>query len=215
MSSDLGPAAGFVEPRLATEFPGLRLSWVTIEQRSRSSPRAVRQRLRTLSNRFHGASVVAMRTQPVPHAYRAFFRQIGLDPDASRIPSEEAAVARLLQGGFSSRGLVDDALLIALVETGVPVWGLNADRLDAGGPGIRTTLGGEKFGTTAHRLPAGRLVVADARNVHGMLFGAIAPGHEVDARTRRIALFTVGVDGVPEIHTEEALWCCTEIIGTA
>ena len=35
-----------------------------------------------------------MRTKPIPQAYRAFFRQIGLDPDVDRIPSEEAARRR-------------------------------------------------------------------------------------------------------------------------
>ena len=62
-----------------------------------------------------------MRTKPVPQAYRAFFRQIGLDPDVQRIPSEQAALARLVQGGFRSVDLIADACLIALVETGVPV----------------------------------------------------------------------------------------------
>ena len=79
-----------------------------------------------LSNRLGGASVVAMRTQPIPHAYRAFFRHIGLDPDASRIPSEEAAVARLLQGGFRSNDLISDALLVALLGDRRP--GLGARR---------------------------------------------------------------------------------------
>ena len=121
-----------------------------------------------------------MRTQPIPHAYRAFFRQIGLDPDASRIPSEEAAVARLLQGGFRSRDLLADALLIALVETGVPVWALDADLVDAGGLGIRTTVTGERFGSVESPLPEGRLVVADAHRAHALLFGPMAPGHAVN-----------------------------------
>ena len=167
-----------------------------------------------LSNRYRGASVVAMRTQPIPHAYRAFFHQVGMDPDGSRIPSEEAAVARLLQGGFHSQNLLDDALLIALVETGVPVWALDADRLDPGGLGIRTTVAGDRLGSTehAHHLAPGRLVVADARVVHAVLFGELAPAHEVTARTSRIALFAVGVEGVPAIHIEEALWVCLETL---
>ena len=209
---DLVAASGFVEPRLRTEFPGLQLAWLTVESGRRSSPRAVKQRLHSLSNRFHGASVVAMRTQPVPHAYRAFFRHIGLDPDAARIPSEEAAVARLLQGGFRSQGLLADALLIALVETGVPVWALDADLVDAGGLGVRTTAAGERFGSVDATLPEGRLVVADAQRVHGLLFGALAPGHEATAGTRRTALFAVGVDGVPAIHVEEALWMCGDVL---
>jgi DNA/RNA-binding domain of Phe-tRNA-synthetase-like protein len=209
---ELAAAPGFVEPGLQAEFPGLRLSWVTVEARMRASPRPVTQRLRMLSNRLGGASVVAMRTQPIPHAYRAFFRHIGLDPDASRIPSEEAAVARLLQGGFRSEDLINDSLLVALIETGVPIWALDADLVDAGGLGIRTTAGGESFGSGEHPLAAGRLVVADERSVHALLFGAIAPGHGVGARTARTALFAVGVDGVPTIHIEEALWTCGQML---
>ena len=76
---------------------------MTVAARTGPSPREVQQHLERLSNRYRGASVVAMRTQPIPHAYRSFFHQVGLDPDESRIPSEEAAVARLLHGHFRSR----------------------------------------------------------------------------------------------------------------
>src|SRR5437764_9037435 len=176
---DLSAAAGFLEPRVEAEFPGLRLGWLIVPARREHSPPEVKSRLRALSNRYRGASVVAMRTQPIPHAYRAFFRQIGLDPDINRIPSEEAAVARLLQGGFRSTDIVSDALLISLIETGVPVWALDAAWVDAGGLGIRTTVAGESFGSGDHPLPAGRLVVADTQRVHALLFGAIAPGHGV------------------------------------
>jgi DNA/RNA-binding domain of Phe-tRNA-synthetase-like protein len=209
---ELEAVSGFVDPRLKAEFPGLALAWMTLDARSRHSPRWVRHRLRELSDRVHGASVVAMRTQPIPHAYRVFFRHIGLDPDAVRIPSEEAAVSRLLRGGFHSKDLLADALLIALVETGVPVWALNADLVEAGGLGIRITGQGERFGTVTAPLAAGRLVVADARRVHALLFGSTVPGHGADAGTERIALFSVGVDGVPAIHVEEALWTCGEVL---
>jgi len=209
---DLAAAPGSIEPRLKAEFPGLALAWMTIDARPGPTPRPLRERLQALSDRVHGASVVAMRTQPIPHAYRAFFRQIGLDPDAARIPSEEAAVERLLRGGFPSKDLLADALLVAVIETGVPVWALDADRVDASGLGIRTTSEGERFGTVSQRLPSGRLAVADALRVHALLFGPTAPGHGVGARTRRIALFAVGVEGVPAIHVEEALWTCGEVL---
>lgn len=209
---ELVAAHGSVEPRLRAEFPGLALAWMTVEVRPGQSTNAARQRLRALSDRVRGAGVVAMRTQPIPHAYRAFFRQIGLDPDATRIPSEEAAVSRLLHGGFRSTDLLTDARLIALVETGVPVWALDSDRVHAGGLGIRTTADGERFGTIRQSLPAGRLVVADADRVHALLFGPIAPGHAGDGRTPRVALFAVGVPGVPAIHVEEALWTCGEVL---
>jgi DNA/RNA-binding domain of Phe-tRNA-synthetase-like protein len=212
---DLQAAAGFVEEELAAELPGLRLSWMTLPKGPRRSPAALARRLDALSNRYRGASVVAMRTQPIPHAYRTFFRQIGLDPDVDRIPSEQVAVTRLLQGGFRSHGALEDALLVSLIETGVPVWALDADRIDAGGLGIRATVDGDFFGRGehAHGLPPDRLVVADARSIHAMLFGPVAPGHGVGPRTRRVAVFSVGVEGVPAIHIEEALWVCAEALG--
>ncbi|MFL5823667.1 MAG: hypothetical protein ACJ764_09530 [Solirubrobacteraceae bacterium] len=209
---ELVAAPGFVDPAVGTELPGLRLSWISAEGRVGGSPRSIRQRLRALSNRYNGANVVAMRTQPIPHAYRAFFRQIGLDPDSTRIPSEEVAVARLLQGGLRSEGLPGDALLIALIETGVPVWALDAERVDPGGLGIRVSVAGEPFGSQGYPLAPGRLVVADAQQAHAILFGAIAPGHEVARSAARMVLFAVGVNGVPDIHLEEALWVCRDVL---
>lgn len=209
---DLLAASGHVEPAVQAEFPGLALRWMSVDASPGRSPPSVRQRLQGLSNRYRGASVVTMRTHPIPHAYRAFFRQVGLDPDSSRIPSEEAAVARLMQGGFRSRDLISDALLIALVETGVPVWGLDSRLVDASGLGIRTSVAGERFGSAEARLPEGHLVVADQVRAQALLFGAIAPGHEVSTETRRVTLFAVSVQGVPDIHVEEALWCCADLL---
>jgi DNA/RNA-binding domain of Phe-tRNA-synthetase-like protein len=212
--AELVAAPGFVAPELREEFPGLRLDWLTVAARLCSSPSEVKQRLKLMSNRDRGASVIAMRTKPIPHSYRAFFHQVGLDPDANRIPSERAAVARLLQGQFRSHNLVEDALLIALVETGVPVWALDADRIEPGGLGIRTTVESDRLGSSelGHHLAPGRLVVADAHNVHALLFGEVASDHAVSGRTSRIALFAVGVAGVPAIHVEEALWLCVEVL---
>ena len=109
--ADLAPAAGFVAPELREEFPGLRLDWVTAPRPPRplGAGRSAAACCE-LSSRYRGASVVAMRTQPVPQAYRTFFRQIGLDPDTDRIPSEQVALDRLLVGGFRPRERIDDAL---------------------------------------------------------------------------------------------------------
>ena len=191
-------SVGVVEPAVHEEFPGLRLHWTVLEATVRPSPREVERRLRELSDRYRGAGVVAMRTKPIPHAYRSFFRQVGLDPDASRVPSEEAAVRRLLYGGFRSRDTLEDARLIALVETGVPVWGLDAGVVDQDSLGIRHA--------------AGRLVVADSVRLHGTLFGEPERGHAPRRGTRRMVLFAVGVEGVPAIHLEEALWMAREVL---
>ncbi len=142
----MSSGSGFVEPRLREEFPGLRFAWTAVDARVRGSSREVERRLRELSNRYRGAGVVAMRTQPIPHAYRAFFRQVGLDPDAARIPSEAVAVGRLLHGRLESRNALADALLIAVVETGVPVWALDARVADVSSLGIRVSVAGERLG---------------------------------------------------------------------
>jgi DNA/RNA-binding domain of Phe-tRNA-synthetase-like protein len=212
---ELDAAEGFVDPSLIAEFPGLTLRWVTVQARTGPSNRELRHRLRLLSNRFRGDSVVAMRTQPIPRAYRVFFRQIGLDPDIVRVPVEQAAVSRLLHGRLQSRDAIADALLIALVETGVPVWALDADLVDVAGLGIRCARAGESLGSGegSVALAEGQLVIADARGVHGILFGEIAPGHAPRGASTRLALFAVGVDGVPPIHLEEALWIAADTLG--
>ncbi len=211
---DLRAAPGFIESRVREEFPGLRLDWVSVDGRASPSPPSVALQLKQLSNRFRGADVVAMRTRPIPHAYRSFFRQIGLDPDTNWVPSERAAVDRLMHGQFRSTGLIEDALLIGLVETGVPIWALDADLVDAGGLGIRTTVAGDRLGTSefGNYLQPGQLAVADARCVHGLLFDELAPGHGVSRASTRIILFAVSVPGVPLIHMEEALWLTIEVL---
>jgi DNA/RNA-binding domain of Phe-tRNA-synthetase-like protein len=193
------PQPGFVDPLVTAEFPGLRLRWVTLPARPGPSPPALRAQLRELSNRYRGGGVVAMRTKPIPQAFRAFFRQIGLDPDVRRIPSEAVAVARLIQGGFVSIDVVADACLVALIETGVPVWALDAGRVDDGGLGIRLT-------------DSGSLIVGDGSATCCALFEDPQDERAVTPRTRRVTLFAVAVDGVPEIHVEEALWCALELL---
>jgi DNA/RNA-binding domain of Phe-tRNA-synthetase-like protein len=212
-------SSGRVAPELRAEFPGLRLVWGVVEARVRGSSREVRRRLRGLSDRIGGAGVVAMRTRPVPHAYRAFFRQVGLDPDTARIPSEEAAVRRLLQGGFESRDTLQDALLIAVVETGVPVWALDGGAVDLASLGIRAAVAGERLGGrgSAEGVPlaSGQLVVADADRVHATLFGEPVAWCAPGSALREIVLYAVAVEGVPAIHVEEALWAATEVLGAA
>ena len=131
---------GWVDHVVAAEFPELRLRWMEhpapLPGRRKGSPPEIKGRLRILSSRFHGAQAITMRRDPIPQAYRVFFRSIGLDPDTTRTPIEEAALERLFDGHFVSRGHVLDALRIALVETGVPLWAVDAEGLD--GPlGIR------------------------------------------------------------------------------
>lgn len=208
------PRAGWIAPELAEELPELRLWSVALAARNGRSPEPVRERLRALSDRSRGAQAVALRRQPVPWAYRVFFRHIGLDPDAQRTPVEALALERLLKGGLRSESLLDDAITIAVMETGVPLWALDADRVE-GGLGLRSAAAREPLGRTEAAVPlvAGRLVVADAAGPVAILFGDLAPGAGVTRETTRITLLSVQVAGVPTIHVEEALWIASDIVG--
>ena len=86
-----------------------------------------------------------MRQDSVPWAYRVFSRQVGIDPDTDRTPVERIALERLRHGGLESRNLVDDALTIAIAETGVPVFALDSDRV-VGELGLRLARAGEQLG---------------------------------------------------------------------
>ncbi len=208
------PALGWIDPQLAEEFPKLRLWQLRVDAADHPSPPAIRERLRILSDRFHGAHAIAMRRDPVPHAYRVFFRHIGIDPDGEeRTPVEAAALARLKHGGFKSAGLVADAALLAVVETGVPVWALDDGRV-RGELGIRPAGPEEQLGAgeLAADVRPGRLVVADDAGPVGELFGALSAEHVVTAATTAMRLFSVQAPGVPGIHVEEALWTCTEAL---
>ena len=213
------PATGWCAHDVSRELPGLSVVAVDAQVRRKgsltgASPRDVRSRLHELSSRMRGATAVTMRQQPIAGAYRVFFRHIGLDPDVVRPPMEAAVFERMLRGGFHSDGLLADVLLIALVDTGVPVWALDAEAV-SGGLGIRASGRGERLGRAraAPELPAGRLIVADDRSPVAVLFGDLAPGHQPAPRSRRLVLFALQVEGVPELYVEEALWSVTAALG--
>jgi hypothetical protein len=213
------PVEGWLAPEVREELPGLRLlqSEVAIgraEPLSGDSPPDVQARLREFSSRVRGARAIGIRREPVPAAYRVFFHHIGIDPDIRRTPIEAAVLERMLHGGFLTGGLLEDVLLLALLDTGVPVWALDGERVE-GLLGIRTSEERESLGRGADPppLPAGRLVVADSDGALAVLFGELAPGHEAPARSTRVRLFAVQVAGVPTLYAEEALWSCAHALG--
>ena len=204
--------SGFVDSDLAEEFPELELLYVGLEHGSGRSSEEVKQRLGELSNRFTGAKVVHMRQDPVPWAYRVFFRQVGVDPDTDRTPVEQIALDRMKWGGLRSTNLLDDALMIATVETGVPVIAFDADRVEE--PlGLRLARDGELLGGPEGRaLSVRQLVVADPNAAVAVLFGDISEAHGVTPKTARMLLAAPSVKGVPRISVEEALWTASEIV---
>jgi DNA/RNA-binding domain of Phe-tRNA-synthetase-like protein len=206
--AELVPEQGWVAPRVAEEFPGIAIAWVEVEGPSGKSPEPVRRRLRQMSDRFHGGHAVHMRERPIPWAYRVFFRQIGLDPDRTRTPVEELALQRMKGGAFKSRNHLDDALTIAIVETGVALRAFDLEQV-TGRLGIRLSGPGEELEGRPGELPHGTLVVADEERPLGLLFGATAAGRGVQPHTERILVAAVQVKGVPQIAVEEALWTCS------
>ncbi len=211
MSDGAALESGWIAPELRLEFPGLALPQMTVEPGSGRSTAAVKQRLRTLSDRFSGAQAINLRHQPIPWAYRVFFRHIGLDPDEQPTPVEQLALERMQHGGFRSRSLLDDALTIAIVESGVAVRAFDADRVE-GVLGIRPTASTERLEGRPGELPDGTLVVADQVRPVALLFGALASGRGVRPRTSRTTLVAIRVGGVPEIAVEEALWLAADIL---
>jgi DNA/RNA-binding domain of Phe-tRNA-synthetase-like protein len=202
---------GWIAPGLREEFPALALRYAVVDHGSGRSTRELKERLKTLSDRFSGPQAINLRHQPIPWAYRVFFRHIGLDPDQQPTPVEELALERMRHGGFRSRSLLDDALTIAIIESGVAVRALDADRV-SGEPGIRPTTSGEALEGRPGELPEGTLVIADAERPLSLLFGALAAGRGVQPRTKRTMLVAIQVAGVPEIAVEEALWLVAGVL---
>ena len=92
--------AGPVDPAVAAEHPGLAVVAARVPFAPGPTPPEVRERLRRAADRWRGPQAVALRTRPVPWAYRVLFRHLGLDPDVTRTPVEALVLERLLHGGF-------------------------------------------------------------------------------------------------------------------
>jgi DNA/RNA-binding domain of Phe-tRNA-synthetase-like protein len=209
---------GWCEREVEEELPGLCAISLPVRPAIAGAldgkpPRAVAARLRQLADRWRGARAINVRQEPVPAAYRVFFRHIGLDPDIVRTPIEALVLERMVDGGFLSKGALADVLTVAVMDTGVPVWALDGDTLD--GPlGVRLSRPGERLGEApdAVGLAPERLVLADSKRPLAVLFGEIAPGHEPHAATRNLSLFSIQVPGVPLLHVEEALWMARTLL---
>lgn len=202
---------GWLAPALRHEFPGLGIQYLLVPRGSGRSPKVVKERLKELAGRFSGAQAINLRHQAIPWAYRVFYRHIGLDPDEQRTPVEALAVERMRKGGFPSKSLLDDALTLAIADSGVALRAFDADRIE-GDLGIRPSEPGEALEGRPGELPAGTLVIADRARPVALLFGALASGRGVRPKTRRTLLCAIKVQGVPDIAVEEALWLAAEVM---
>ncbi|MEA2459132.1 MAG: hypothetical protein QOC95_2104 [Thermoleophilaceae bacterium] len=213
MIDDLHLTEGHTDATLSAEFPELGLVYAEVPVRPGRSPDAVRERLRDASSRFTGGKAITLRQQPIPWAYRVFFRHVGIDPDERRSPIEAIALERMRAGGFLSQNLVDDALLLATLETGVPVLAFDAAAV-AGRLGLRVSERGERLGGEDGDTPLsrGQLVVADDRRALSVLFGETARGCAVQRDSSSMLIAGVRVKGVPDVSVEEALWVAAETV---
>jgi DNA/RNA-binding domain of Phe-tRNA-synthetase-like protein len=202
---------GWVAPELGEEFPELGLTWAPVPARPARSGTVVRRRLRELSDRFTGGHVIHMRQDPVPWAYRVFWRQVGIDPDEDRTPVERVALERMKEGGFLTRNSVDDALTVAVAETGVPVVAFDHDRVE-GELGLRLSIEGELLGGGGRPLSGRQIVIADERRSLAVLVDEIAPERGVTPDTASMLLAALAVKGVPRISVEEALFIAAELL---
>jgi DNA/RNA-binding domain of Phe-tRNA-synthetase-like protein len=187
---------GLVAPEVAAEHPGLRLAWTEVDARAGPTPPELRERLRAMADRMHGAQAIELRRREIPHLHRVFFRQVGVDPDVVRTPVEAVVLRRMSEGGLRPQGLIPDALTVAILETGVGVWALDAASL-VGALELRQE---------------GRLLVADEAGPVCGLFDDPLPRAAVTRHTRRLALVAVAVPGVPDLFVEEALWTAGDIL---
>jgi DNA/RNA-binding domain of Phe-tRNA-synthetase-like protein len=188
---------GVVADDLAAEHPGLWLAWTEVAAAPGPTPPELRDRLRAMADRIRGADAIAMRGRDVPHAYRVFFRHVGLDPDVVRTPVEAIVLRRMREGGLRPQGLIPDALTVATLETGVGVWALDADAV---------------AGALALRQADGRLVLADDDGPLGVLFEEPRSRAVPTKRTRRLLLAAVVVPNVPDLFVQEALWTASDIL---
>lgn len=207
------PQRGTVALELSDEFPGLQIVYTTVPRVGKRTPHHVRERLATLSDRFLIARVHHMRQTGAPSAYRSFYRQVGVDPDVVRSPMDDAIFARLQEGGFRPRNHLHDAILLATMETHVPIWAMDAAGV-VGGLGIRPAEEGETTPGEEEpvQLTEGQLVIVDANGPLVPLLVQPGPGRAVTPETEVILLFCLRVGGVPTLTVSETLGICTTML---
>ena len=195
----MGIETGWIDNQLAAEFPELGLRYAIFDGVVEPTPPEMWNQILDLSTQFRGAPAMALPSKPAPSAYRAFFRQVGLDPDVVRNPVEAIAFDRIMRGTFRSVHRVADALTVAIVETHIALSVMDADTLS------------EPLGIRPD--DEGILVLADADRTIGPLFGP-PPGDVMPSlRTRRLAVTAVGVAGIPAWLVDYGLWRVADLLG--
>lgn len=202
-----------VDEEVAGEFPGLALVARTCDGPVRDDP-GVEERLGLIAGRIRGATAIEMRREPVPAAYRALYRQLGVDPDVELPPGEQAVGRRLFDGGVLPSGPLAAALELAVLETGVPVYAFDSATVD-GFLEVRPARPDERVqgADGASRANPGRLVIADRSGPVCWLFDEAHGRGRATAKSSALILAAVGAPGVPGICLDEALETAHGAIG--
>jgi len=205
MDDGIGVLRAGVTDAVRADFPRLELwvTWVAVPS-ARRSPRALKDRLAEVDDRVRGLPVGGLRRDPVAASYRGFARQIGLDPDVERNPLEQLAIERLTAGRLVSDGPLRDAMTVAMLETGVPLWAIDAEAVYGW---LRVDVD-----------DAGRLAMCDERGPVVPLL--MDPGAQVRVPAKRKATMTaivyaLKVGDVPASTLEETFWHVRATIGEA
>lgn len=207
MTAPLSTQRGTIALDLSDEFDDLELLYIAAEGGEQRTPRELKQTVREVTDRFRVAHAPALRYKRTPSAYRAFYRQLGVDPDVVRSPLDVALLDRLRQGRFRPRGLVHDSMLMASIETQVPLWALDGSD-HVGGLGIRGAEDGETLG--GDLLANGRLVIADSLRPRAALLHPVPEESAVTKKSQVTVVFCLRVPGVPRYVIEEALHLCAK-----
>ena len=151
---------------------------------------SVKERLARLSDRFSGPQAINLRHQPIPWAYRVFYRHIGLDPDEQPTPVEAVALERIKQRRLRQPEPARRRAHDRDHRVGRRAAGLR--RRPRRGPPRHPPrpAGARRWRAARAPCPTGTLVIADEARPLALLFGAVGggpgrePEHEADAPRR-------------------------------
>ena len=185
-AADERRAGGPARPRLARRggrAPGAWVAWTEVETVPGPTPPELRERLRRMADRMHGAEAIALRGRDVAHAYRVFFRHVG---------------ARSRRRPYADRG----GRAAADVGGRPAPAGPGPRRADRGGARDRRACAAFDGLVGAPRIEEadGRLVIADEQGPVAVLFGDAERAAPTTA-TRRVALVAVAVPGVADLSS--------------
>lgn len=192
MRVGVGALKGDVVEDVAADFPQLRLWSMQVAVPGWKSPKELLTRLADIDVRVRGVATGSHRMHGVTCEYRGFARQLGLDPDIERNPLEHAALERLTHGRFRTVGHLHDALLVGMLETGIPLWAFDAHAVQGW--------------LTVDVAADNRVVIRDDRGPIANILTPPPAEAAVGKKCRQAVVYALGVGKVPSPNVEEALW---------